>query len=1217
MENVQLTQEETNSLLKLFSSLRDTASGNNTGKVNNARDELRSLTSNTLSSMNLMIKGLAIPKINHVEISSDLHTSLIIYLKNMILVNQRNINDIDIFEFFKKLFNLFLTVTNNENLQSERMIILFNNLIKTLCDNNISMIYNEVYLKKLFEFVLNKVINNTQENNFLFITKNGLGIMSCFLAAKGIGQQLFLDLILNYLIPLSNYIFSKVCLYIVPKNNLYENDFIEILNNLYETFYLSLFKLKRFFPSIKRKEIADEFFKKYGKFTYELIQIVPINTVEVKNKFGIENPIIVFDEEYNEINNMKSKAFQFMSLIIEYSTMSSYDNGDKNNNNIDEKNYKIDNNELIDITSKIIKLIIKSYENILNDNKKFYFLRKLDDESSSEYNYHNMLLYHMTNYLAESLVKEPIKSDFYQHIKLFLLNILFPILTTVDSEKYYMICSPDEYLAYFNDLLYNHTLTNFRIAGLVLIKKLSHEFIDIYNFILSYIIGMFNSIMNGDKNQITNEANNVSNNINTNINISNQYNAYMFYKSQNVLIDKCSDEIKLDFCLLLLILLQKDLLKYDTLKNKLKEVMINSKDKYSQIKDILIKIKLCHLFKLLLPKLFNEDKQNENNKKNNNDNDNININIIDKDINNNNNTEFIEKTLSFLFENLIQKENLGQGDYNDSLGNEASDAIIDLCKFTKSDNNDNNNNNFLTNKLNNLLQMYFISLIDLIDIISLYSFFNVLEKIIKDVKINNRKELFNCLDKLTKRFKKEYDTGDINSQTYCPKYFSIISSFLTGVNKINIYDINNNDSKIELDIFNNMFKPPLDLLDDIFRYLYYENLVKSMVDYVNAFKGINEQSYLVLQSMLNIIENERTFSETSYTFVKTFLTYIQNNISNKNIDQEHLFQLIIKIMEKAYEIDPDQYDFSNLYALLLTLQIFSKNMNISEKTTELLLSKSLKCFNFMLSRFEKDGSTLDKKQKDIVIFGIFALGYIYKPEQMNNVLEKLEIIIRKEELKLYEEEEFEKFDMKKYINILEYINEFDIENELLRKCLILQFCSMLKMDKLNQYFNDNNQDLKIKFLKIFANFMIFHKNEVIQKRNKLMNNEINFNFNRNEDGKFDYDNESEEEEEEQDEEEEKEQEQEDKNKKFNKRLNYILEVNENIKNSDEYQFFKDAMDYVKNNDAVSINMLYKELTPEKIKELEEVYHAKKFKVNYQGQNLEISRRIVNIKRNNN
>ena len=82
-----------------------------------------------------------------------------------------------------------------------------------------------------------------------------------------------------------------------------------------------------------------------------------------------------------------------------------------------------------------------------------------------------------------------------------------------------------------------------------------------------------------------------------------------------------------------------------------------------------------------------------------------------------------------------------------------------------------------------------------------------------------------------------------------------------------------------------------------------------------------------------------------------------------------------------------------------------------------------------------------------------------------------------------------------------------------------------------------------------------------------------------------------------------------------KTINFILESNTNIKNSNEYQYFKDSLDYIKQNDPESINMLNKELSPEKIKQLEDVYHITKFKVSYHGKELEIPRRILNIKRN--
>ena len=1190
-----LTADEETDLIKIFALLKDTHSARKTEIVNNARDELNStMTRDITSFLKLLIKGLSIQSIKGQDISVELHKSLLIYLKNSLIINQRIINDTEIYNILVKIFNLMLTINQNENIRNESMQILFNNLVKTLCDNNNSTIGNDIYLDKLLKFILDK-IKIAPDKDFLYIAKNGLGLFSCLLPSISVGKDKYLDYVDIYLIPTGKIIFSKVLLYINPKNNVYTNEYIEILKNLYETFHIVCLKMKRFFPSLKRKEVADKIFTIYGKYTYELIQIVPFCDEETKKLYGDANPILVFNEDYQEINMMKANAFKFMSLIIEYSTMSS----NSEDNFIEDRKYTIDNKDLVDISSKLITLIIKCFENILNCQKKFHFLRKIDEDRNDEENEFNLLLYEIIDFLKISLTKEPIKSEFYQHIKFFLLNTLFPLLITVESEKSYMRSEPEEYCAYFNDLAYNFQLKNFRIYGFSLIKKIAEEYVDIANFILSYIIGMTNDIMNkGGNNQ---------NNINIcGDNLSNQFNAYYYYKPQNVLIDKFNDEIKLDFCLLILIILQKQLLKYDILNNKLREVLIKAQDKFEQINDFLIKIKFCHLFKFIIPNLFNENSNDYEDEEyiSNNDNNNMNK-IIENDSNLVYNT-FLEKALSFLFNSLTQSKSedyLVNYLYYHALGNEASAVIISLFKYIQNE----KKNILLKNKLNNLLQLYFHSLIDLIDVISLYSFFTVIEQIIQDVKINNRQEIFNCLDKLTKRFVKEFENGDINSQTYCPMYFSIISSLFNGVNKLKANNDNNNNNNIsELDIFKEIYAPALNYMNDIFRFIYYENLVKAMIDYMNSYKGIDEQCVVVLNSMFLIIENDRTFSLTSYKFLSTFLFYLENNISIKSfINRDQLFETIVQIIEKAFSIDPDQFDFSNLYALLLTLQIYSKNMNISIKVTQSLLSNSLKCFSYIFEKDEKEGTAKSKKEKDIVILGIFALGYIFKPEETHSLLDQLEIIQKKQKERFYEEIGNEKFNFNKYISILAYINEFDIDNELLRKCLILGFCSLIKMEQLKEYLN-KNKDIKVNILKIFSDFILIHKDETIKKRNKLMKDELK--VKKNEDGKIEYDNLSETEDEEEVNENET---------NLDKSLNFILESNENIKNSNEYQFFKDTLDYIKQSDPESISMLNNELSPEKIKQLEDVYHIKKFKVNYQGKELEIPRRILNIKRNGN
>jgi len=1188
MQNVQLMPNEEEELLKILSFLEDSHTVKKKALIDNVKAELSLTSSNILPYIKIIIKGLSVSIVRNVEISLELHKSLLIHLKNLLIINQRYINDSDMYECVNNICNIMLTVANNEHNQCDSMVILFENLIKTICDNNTMMNINK-YKEALFRQILDKV-NSTNDKDFLIVSKNSLILFHCFLCSNNFNKDNYLDYVLKYFIPLIDNIFKKVHLFIVPDKNIIEIRFIYILTKLYNSFYAILLKLKKYYSSLKRKEVAEEIFKLYGKYTYELMQTISFYDEETKNKFGEPNPIIVFSEDYVEINFMKAYAFRFIALLIKYSKMASNDDENKRDITLDEKNNNINDDELINITSKLITLVIKSFENILNNESKFYFLRKIDDETSDEENCFNILLYNMALFLADSLIINQIKKEFNQHMKLFLLNVIFPMLISVESEFKYMRSVPEEYCAYFNDLLYNFTLQNFRISGLFLIKKICEYYEDIPNFIFSYIIEMFDDIINKDQ---------------ININNNNIYSIYHYYKSQNVLFDKLNENIKLDFCILILIILQENLLSYNILKNKLREILIKSQDKYDKINDPLIKIKFCHLFRFVIPNLFTEkiNQKEDRNFINDDEHNNSNINNIDTDMELNEiNSSFINKALNYLFDNLTQsksKDSLNQYLYYHSLGNEASEIIIYFTKLTEEKNNENI---LLKNTLVNSFQKYFHNLIDIIDVTELYSLFNVIEQIIKDVKINDRDELFNCLSKLTKRFIIENDTGDINSQIYCPLYCSILSSFFSGINKI---DITNNNYKKELAKFDDIFKPVLDLMTDIYKFLYYENLVKAMTDYVKNLQGINESSSVVLNSMFNIIDNERTFSLPSYSFISTFLYYLQNKISEKNIDENKLFQDIVKIMDICFEIDFDEHDYSNLYSLLLALQIYSKNMIIIDDVAKNILAKSLKCFAYIFERDKKDGIEEEKKEKDIIIFGIFALGYIFKPDQTHSLLSQIEIIQKKEKVGMYDEIENEPFSFEKYIDILSYLNEFEVKNELLRKCMILGFCSIMKMQQLNEYFSSNRQ-LKVKLIKIFVDFILKHKEEELKKRNKIMKYDFKDNIiKKNENGKIDFGND----------ESELGEEEEENEDQVDKSITYVLESNENIKNSDEYLYFKNTLDYIKQNDKECIDILNKELTQEKIEQLENVYHMKKYKINYQGKEIEIPRRIINIKRN--
>ena len=1157
-ENNQLTEQEENYIYQIIS--------NNSENINTMQNNNNNLLynfSDYASQIFSLLKGLSVNSIKNEQLTIQQYKIIFIQMKNTLIVNQRYIKESELNEIILKLISILMK-TDFEFVKYNNIVLMFLQLIKIILDNNSNLIGDNKKTENLFKFVLDIINkNNYTKENFLILAKNSLLIYTCLFDTNIILEKTFIDLIAKYIVPLCDIIFSKIEIYIIPLVK-YDTEFISVIKCLYELLIITLKKMKKFFPSLKRKEISDSLFTKYGRFSLDLIKLIPV--------FGkdeiVLNNILVFKDEYKEFNIMKSNVFLFLCIIVENSTYS------VNN---------INNNDFLNIVYQIINLIEESFKQILENETVFLNLRKIDDEKSDEDEYYNLLLYNMIYFLCKSIIKEPIKSEVNKNLQLFLLNVIFPMLVTVKSEIKYMNNEPEQYCSYLNDLLYNLTLKNFRIAGLILIKKIFDRFEDAPNFIFSYIIGLMDDLLNKNENN--------SNSINNSNDI--KYNIYEYYKSQNIILNKYDANTKLDFCLLILILLQDSLLKYNISKNKLKELVLKVQKNFLLIKDVLIKIKLGHLFKFIIPNLFNiENEQIENN----------NNNITNDNDNNKQIISFIEIALTFLFNNLICSDNDNSDEdfiLPDALKNEVSDIIIYLCKYAQG------KNNLLNNGMNYLFQKEFHSLLNLISSIKLYSFFSVIEQIISTVKIINRNDIFLCIEKLTKRFEEENENGDMNSQLYCPLYFSIISNFFKSINKIDRNNINFGEEIIQ---FNKIFQPILNYLHNINTFIYYENLIKVMTDYIKIFQGINEQIINIIKIMQNVIEKDRQLSPDNFHYLSVFLTYF--NYDEEDDNCKKLFDIIIKILEKSFSYEFGGYDTSKLYSLLITMQILNKNINLENDIYKILFENTVKCFNYIFKDDENYGSKKLKVEKNQIFFGIISLGYIFNPFETYNFLNETEIM-KNEPKNYYGESEFEKFNFNTYINILNYINKYEIENELLRKCIILGFCSIIKNEKMEIVLN-NNKNLKNKFIMIFTNFILKHKEDEVKKRSKIVKDELNYSeIKINEDGKINFKDTTNS----NDDEEEEEEDEDIVENKLNIDINYILEQNINIKNSDEYKFFKETFDYLKQTDIECINMINKELDNEKLKKLEDIYHAKKIKVNYQGKEFEIPRKILNIKKN--
>ena len=124
---------------------------------------------------------------------------------------------------------------------------------------------------------------------------------------------------------------------------------------------------------------------------------------------------------------MKSKCFQFISFSIQKLSIKLQE---KSNSSL-----IIQDQSFIELFVDLMKLVIKSLEDILSNKGKFHLIKTSKEGIfTSDSNYNN-LLYQMFLYLNRILLRDPIKKEFSSYIKYFILNILFPLATFEESEN--------------------------------------------------------------------------------------------------------------------------------------------------------------------------------------------------------------------------------------------------------------------------------------------------------------------------------------------------------------------------------------------------------------------------------------------------------------------------------------------------------------------------------------------------------------------------------------------------------------------------------------------------------------------------------------------------------------------------------------------------------------------------------------------------------------
>ena len=594
-----LSSNEEKEIIEIIELLHQSFKGTDNSKFKEISNKLNEKFTDLPKGISLLLKSLSLKSINNVDIPLDNHLSIIIYLKNILLTKQNELNSNDISSCLEAILNLvFNQNKKNDNLNNAKIINIIKNII-SIISTSLLLITDTDYMYRAFKIISESVYvhSTNKDNNFLKIIKSAIILSTSLLTAKGIQTFIFEKLLNDYYIPIINIIFKNVPNYIDPKNNIYNDEYICILKHLYDGLFLIFTKMRGIFNNEKRKEIGCKIFREYGAYSYELLQIMPTMEEASIKKYNNNNPLIIFnidEQKCYEINHMKAMILQFLSTIVQISTLEVPKMNEEMKNFINDK-------ELVELVNKIIVLIIKSFEDILNNQQKFIFIRRYssEEDSNEKDDCFNMLLFQMFIFLLRALLREPIKSEFSLHIKKFLLNILFPLIITIDDEINFLELDPEGYHQYIDDMTNEFKNKNFRTCACFLITRICEKFDDMINFNLSFNIEMLNYILNEGK-IIEDELS--------------EYNVYLKNKN-DAIINKFSDVIKLDFALLIILVLKEYLKNNTFFINRFIEIISNNQEKLHLIQSPIIKIKLCQIYNYFSSDLFQCDKSTKNEEK--------------------------------------------------------------------------------------------------------------------------------------------------------------------------------------------------------------------------------------------------------------------------------------------------------------------------------------------------------------------------------------------------------------------------------------------------------------------------------------------------------------------------------------------------------------------------------------------------------------------------
>lgn len=1193
--NQPLTKEETDQLSHILSLLEVTYSCKDSGEIKNAQDELKTISSNLPFFTNLLIKSLLISSINGKPISLDLHKSVAIYLRNIILKNSNLLKPDEIYESMKNFTSIIFSWEKNINLSNNTITMIFQNIINFLLSLDVIK-ENAKIVESLFidvsKILLDKNSPYITEKNILITCDKIIDLSRTLMMSKNIDFVVYEKFLNKYFFPIVDKIFDLAKNYINPQQNIYDNNYLSILKKLLECFYSVLV----YFSTLKdqKNSVYMLFFKKYLKIYSELIGLSPPLDNKTLEKFEKPNPLVIFNVDENnckEINLMKSKVMELLSYLIQNIFIIS------NDLEINKKKNENYDNELINFTIDLIKLIVKCFEDILSNKEKYFYIRDYETEISEDENSIYVLLYDLCVFLVRALIRDPFKNIIRSDIKLFLVNILLPLLSTNDTERNSIENDFDIYHDYFNDIIEQFKLKNFRASGMFLISKICYFFGDENHFLLSYFLEMFNYTINEGK-------------INTKAN----YNIYLENKDKFT-VDKLDNITKIDLFLLVILLLRDRISSNMLIKTHLRDLLIENQSKLHQINSLEIKIKICKMYSVFIPILFKEEENLTFSQKKNTDNFDINVTnkindpsekvkykLIEEHYN------FIKNGFEYLMNNISQNalqnpNNKDKNNYFQSLSHSAAETISELIiSFKETTNEENEDENNMTKSDNTVIEYIsktlgenFKTIVNLIIYIDNPSFYNLIDYILEKIKPNDRQDIFICLENITQKFVKDFkNIEEQSNSTFIMEYFKIITDFLKGENKLN-----KNDQK-EIEYFENILNKVCECINinELENLEENDEFYEMIEKYMLLVENINIQSILIFKKVFTIIKKDKICNNSLFSFLCTFMKYLPKK---KDLDvkiKSEIINEIIEIIKFSLTLEDEIFNNSVKHGLLLILKLF--NISISDIPFNILqdlILNSMKALSPISKKELLEGDYSDKIVINQIVLANISLGFIFRPIDtfkifFSKMSEKNEP--KKDNTNNKENKEGYNPYLAVFINLI--LTDLGVATTdyiiLLNKCIILGICSIFKekycLEELNKDMN-----IKILMIQIFAKLIEKHKNQQKEQLNKIMKKETNCNFI----GESEF----EEEEDEDDEELED----------IKDTVHEILCENENIKNADEFKYFGQIINDLKATDSKT----YESLNGSFNGRLEEMLKLRNININYKGKEFKVPRKTLKILKN--